>query len=171
MPKYAVLLRAVNLGGVRRVPMATWAARLTELGYRDVRTYLQSGQAVVNSRNRSAAVAKQVHDDLRTVLGVDTAVLVRTHAQLREVVAACPWPDAAARDPTHVHAMFVDVTPAKGWLLTDADKYLPERAVLGPGVVYLLFPNGAGRSKMPTSSIEGTARNWRTVLKLLELTS
>jgi uncharacterized protein (DUF1697 family) len=164
-----VLLRAVNVGGGNKVPMKQWRDRLEALGLTDVETYLQSGQAVVRTRLGAAALARLVADDLREGLGVDTAVLVRTHAQLQRVVAGCPWPDVAEADPTKVHVAFVDEAPTSGWVVEDPDRYAPEQAVVGAGVVYLHLPQGAGRSRMPPSKV-GTARNWRTVLRLVELT-
>lgn len=168
MAVFAVLLRGVNVGGQRKVPMKEWAARLTALGCTDVVTYLQSGQAVVRTPLSATELAGAVRADLAEGLGVDTVVMVRTHAQLREVEAGCPWPDVAAEDPTKVHAAFVDAAPS-GWVASEPAKYDPELAVVGPGVVYLLLPDGAGRAKMAPVK-DATARNWRTVQKLVELT-
>lgn len=149
--------------------MKQWAARLEELGCTDVVTYLQSGQAAVRTRSSAASLATAVREDLSGGMAVDTVVMVRTHAQLQQVVDGCPWPDVAAADPTKVHAVFVESAPT-GWVATDPAKYDPELAVVGSGVVYVLFPNGAGKAKMAPIK-DGTARNWRTVLKLVELTA
>ncbi len=165
-----MLLRAVNLGSHHKVPMAEWRTRLAALGT-DVRTHLQSGQAVLDTDLPPDALAQAVHDDLLAWKGVDTPVLVRDGAALDAVVAGCPWPDVAAADPTKVHVAFTD-EPARGWWHDDPDRWLPERAQDGPGVVYLLFPDGAGRARMPTAGKPGqraTARNWRTVLAVQAL--
>ena len=150
MTRLAVLLRGVNVGGHRRVPMAAWRARLEDLGCTEVTTHLQSGQAVVASGLSPDALATAVRADLLEGLGVETDVLVRDHAQLRAVVDGCPWPEAADEAPTTVHVAFLDSVP-------------------GPGVLYLLMPGGAGRTRMPAKG-PGTARNWRTVVRLLEMT-
>lgn len=164
-----MLLRGVNVGSARRVVMREWAARLRALGLDDVSTHLNSGQAVVTTQLPAARLAALVRDDL-AAYGVDTHVLVRDHDQLQQVVDGCPWPQEAAQAPTTVHVAFVEQVPTSGWVVEDPDRYLPEQARVGPGVVYLLMPNGAGRTRLPTSG-EGTARNWRTVLTLLELTA
>lgn len=169
MGTQAILLRGVNVGGGRKVAMKQWATRLEALGCTDVVTYLQSGQAAVRTRSSAAALAAAVRADLAEGLGVDTVVMVRSHAQLQRVVDGCPWPEVAAAEPTKVHVLFVERAPTSGWVVTDPEKYAPELAVIGSGVVYLLFPNGQGKSRMAPLK-EGTARNWRTVLKLLELT-
>lgn len=165
-----MLLRAVNLGARNKVKMTSWAARLEALGCTDVQTYLQSGQAVLNTELDAAQLAERVRGDLAEGFDIDTPVLVRTPEQLRAVVGGCPWPEHAAAEPTQVHVAFTDGDPHRPWWRTHPEKYAPEHAVDGPGCTYLLFPNGAGRARMPAERGQhATARNWRTVLALADL--
>lgn len=167
-----MLLRAVNLGARNKVNMKAWAARLTALGCADVTTYLQSGQAVLSSDLDTGTLAERVRVDLAEGFGVETPVLVRTPEQLRAVLDACPWPDHAAAEPTQVHVAFLDGEARRPWWREEPERYAPERAVDGPGCTYLLFPNGAGRARMPAErGTNATARNWRTVLALHDLLS
>ena len=163
-----MLLRAVNLGSVNKVPMKVWRERLGELGCTEVATHLQSGQAVLESPLGDAALARAVHDDLLEGFGVDTPVLVRSATQVQQVVDGCPWPDVAAAEPTKVHVAFTD-DPPQGWWQDEPERYLPERAQDGPACVYLLFPDGAGRARTPAVRGRSTSRNWRTVLALQAL--
>jgi uncharacterized protein (DUF1697 family) len=159
MAKYAVLLRGVNVGGHRRVPMAQLREMLSAAGFTDVQTLLQSGNAIVSS---PAAAAK-------------VQVLIRTHAQLAAVIKANPYRDAV-NEPTRLHASFLSADPPKGWLETiDAEVYLPDVFSLGKQVVYIHFAVGAGVSKIDRlfkkMPVIATARNWNTVLKLADLTA
>jgi uncharacterized protein (DUF1697 family) len=175
MAKYAVLLRGVNVGGHRRVPMAQLREMLTAAGFTDVQTLLQSGNAIVASPAATAKVQEQITTLIHKELGFAVDVLIRTHAQLAAVIKANPYPDAV-NEPTRLHASFLSADPPKGWLETiDAEVYLPDVFSLGKQVVYIHFAVGAGVSKIDRlfkkMPVIATARNWNTVLKLADLTA
>ena len=164
------LLRGVNVGGHRRVPMAQLRTLLEELGFTDVATYLQSGNAVFTTDEQDTeAVARRVHAAVLERMDVDTTVLVRTAAELAEVVEGNPWPERAA-SPKQLHAVFLTAEPAE---VPDVSRYAPDEAELRGKVVYVWYAEGAGRSKLVLSlpGIEATARNWTTVLALAELSA
>lgn len=167
--RWAVLLRGVNVGGQRKLPMKEWARQLEGLGFWDVQTYLQSGQAVLSADDDEppAAVVRQ---GLADGFGVDTVVMVRSATQLEQVVAGCPWPDAAADTPKNVHACFVDGPITSAWYDLDPAAWAPDEVRAADGVVYARFADGAGRSKVPLLDRQlgtaGTSRNWNTVLWL-----
>lgn len=178
MAGYAVLLRGINVGGSRKVSMADLRLVLETLGYTDVRTYLQSGNAVVDAgRKRPATVAREVEKALADELGMDIAVLVRTHSELTAVVEANPFPEAVEK-PNLLHVAFLSEQPKPAEVAgLDPDRYAPDRFAFGADrALYLWYATGAGRSKMDATGafkIGGvvTARNWNTVRKLVDLTA
>jgi uncharacterized protein (DUF1697 family) len=181
--RYALLLRGVNVGGHRKLSMSDLRAVLSSLGHADVSTYLQSGNAVLTApRTTSAKVAQQVQDALAAELGVHTRVLARTHPELLAVIAANPFPAAAAEKPAWLHVAFLSAAPAaKAGAALDAAALAPDEFALGDRAVYLNFVTSPGRSRLAeivtkavlkgTPDAVATARNWNTVLKLADLTA
>ena len=170
MTTYAALLRGVNVGGHRRVPMGELRALLTSLGLADVQTYLQSGNAVFRSEQADADVlAAQIAEAIRDGLGVATTVMVRSAAELVDVVDGNPWPDRAA-EPKLLHVLFLTAAPSSP---PDVSRFAPEEALIRGRVGYLWYALGAGRSKLVLTlpGIEATARNWTTVTALARMTA
>ena len=167
MTRVVALLRGVNVGGHRRVPMAQLRTLLGELGYTDVATYLQSGNAVFTTQEDPEAVARAVHEAILTGMDVDATVLVRTAAELADVVAGNPWPERAAW-PKQLHAVFLTAEPAA---VPDVSRFAPDEAEVRGRVAYVWYAEGAGRSKLtlPLPGVEAPARNWTTVLALAEM--
>jgi uncharacterized protein (DUF1697 family) len=175
--RYAILLRAVNLGSHQKVSMPELRKALESLGYTDVGTYMQSGNAVVTSDAKDPAqVAKTVRKGLHDELGLDTPVLVRTGPELAAVIADNPYPELVAT-PTKLHAVFLSAQPTKAAMAKlDPAKYLPDEFKVGKRVLYVSYPGGAGRSKLtPTVftrlGVDATARNWNTVTALARMTA
>jgi uncharacterized protein (DUF1697 family) len=174
--RYAVLLRAVNVGGHNQVPMARLREIVAELGYSEAVTYVQSGNLVVTAKAaKPAAVEQAVRSALREELDVDVDVIVRTRAELAAVVAANPFASVADDDAKLLVSFLTAAPDAAKAKSLDRDEFLPERFELGERCVYFWLPNGAGRSKLAAApwdrrlGVRGTGRNWRTVKKLIEL--
>ncbi|MEU3554814.1 DUF1697 domain-containing protein [Streptomyces fragilis] len=180
MTRYAALLRGVNVGGGRKMPMAELRAVLEELGHRDVRTYLQSGQAVFTAEDGDEeALAAELGAALGKRFAYTCEVLVRDHAYLAGVVAGCPFP-AAELEGRQLHVTFLDRSVDEDrYADVDREAFLPEEFRIGDRAVYLYLPDGMGRSKLAdrlsgprlVKGLIATTRNWNTVLKLDELTS
>ncbi|MFF5444083.1 DUF1697 domain-containing protein [Streptomyces sp. NPDC012888] len=178
--KYAALLRGINVGGSRKVPMADLRTVLEELGHSGVRTYLQSGNAVFETAERDpAALARELERAIETRFGFRVACLVADGDYLRAVADACPFP-AAELQGKQLHATFLSEQPAGDrFAHIDRDAFLPEEFRVGDKVLYLYAPEGLGRSKLAealarpavTKGIDATTRNWNTVVKLVELTA
>jgi uncharacterized protein (DUF1697 family) len=168
--RYVALLRGINVGGNKKVPMADLRALLEELGYEDVQTVLQSGNAVFRAPKPEP---DRIEAAIADRFGFDVRVLLRTGPELAEVVEGNPFPEVLQEDPKNLHVWFMDksVEPE-----VDPEAIAPERVAPGPKVLYVHHPNGAGRSEISkhlnARTLEGatvTARNWNTVLKLAEL--
>jgi uncharacterized protein (DUF1697 family) len=176
MRRYAVLLRGVNVGGRGKLPMADFRQVLESLGHGEVKTYLQSGNAVVASPEPDPGrLAGQIHDALARELGLDTVVMVRTGAELADVMADNPFPSAVAKPPS-LHVAFLAAEPDRTRAAKlDQAAYAPDEFRFGDRVVYLHLPDGIGRSKLPPAvlgrlDVAATARNWNTVVALAGMT-
>ncbi|MFF0741627.1 DUF1697 domain-containing protein [Streptomyces sp. NPDC004111] len=178
--RYAALLRGVNVGGAK-VPMAELRTLLAELGHTDIRTHLNSGNAVfrADAATPEDELARALEDALEKHFGSRIPCLVRDHVYLRAVADACPFP-AAELQGRQLHATFYSALPDPGRFAALAkETYLPEEFRLGDRVLYLYAPDGLGRSKLGEAlsrpalnkGVTATSRNWNTVVKLVELTA
>jgi uncharacterized protein (DUF1697 family) len=174
--RYVVWLHAVNVGGRNKVPMAWLRQAAADAGFTDIATYVQSGNLVLTeSTGKSDEVRDRVRAMIESGLGLDIEVTVRTQAELKKVIAANPMAEHVD-DAAKLHVSFLTgMADLVGANAIDPEKYEPDRFVVDGRHLYLWFPNGAGRSKLATLpwrkriGVAGTARNWRTVLKVLDL--
>ncbi|MGW1769516.1 DUF1697 domain-containing protein [Streptomyces sp. NPDC002073] len=177
--RYAALLRGINVGGNKKVPMAELRTLLEGLGHQDVVTYLQSGNAVFAAPEQDpAGLARALEQAIEGHFGFSVACLVVDGDYLAAVAADCPYP-AAELEGKQLHATFLSEQPAAGRLDgVDPARFAPEDYRLGDRVLYLYAPDGLGRSKLAEAlarpallkGIDTTTRNWNTVAKLVELT-
>ncbi len=166
MPTHIALLRAVNVGGTGKLPMAELRELAAGLGFENPRTYIQSGNLVFESRLGAAKVKQSLEAALTKRMGKPCAVILRSATELETVVAENPYPDAA---PSQLLVLFLDGKPdAK--VLAAVQAPGGERLAAGRREVYLHFPNGMGQSKLkiPFADI-GTGRNLNTVRALLQM--
>jgi len=170
MPDFAVLLRGVNVGGGKRVPMADFRRLLESLGYTGVRTLLNSGNAVFSSTKRSVdAHAKAIHAVLVSGCGVDTPVIVKSAQEVAAIIAENPM----AADDLEAKRLIV-VFRQDPKTLRDLDAVgavvkKPERWHLGRHAAYLYCANGILQSAAGKALLghkHTTNRNWATVLKI-----
>jgi uncharacterized protein (DUF1697 family) len=159
------LLRAINVGGHGKLPMAELLEHCASAGFKDAKTLLQSGNVVFAGKGKSPA---QLERALEAKVGTD--VMVRTAAEWGEIVAVNPFRTEAKNDPGHLLVMFLKSEPEADFAWPG-----PERMKRIGRQLYLVYPNGAGTSKLTGALIErklttrGTARNWNTVMKIAAL--
>jgi uncharacterized protein (DUF1697 family) len=175
MARLIVLLRGVNLVSRNRIAMGDLREALEETGFEDVSTYVQSGNVVLTSE----ASAKQVGSDVQRLIadrfGLDIAVVVRTRAQLAAVVKRNPFAKIAT-NPKLYQVTFLERAPTAELVrkLEAAAAGKEQVAHMGREL-YAWHPDGVARSKLAALmagkglGITATARNWRTVTKLLEM--
>lgn len=176
MPTYVILLRAVNVGGTGKLPMADFKKVLTALGFEKVETYIQSGNAVADAKGSAATVAKALTTSLQKLTGSPVGVVVRTHEQLDRLIRENPFA-AEAVDGSKVHVGFLAGLPGKE-ATTGLERLVSQypkrrdRYHLTGDTLYLHLPDGAAETKFSGKSLDkalgvmATARNWNTVLKL-----
>ncbi|GAA4895774.1 DUF1697 domain-containing protein [Streptomyces coeruleoprunus] len=161
--------------------MAELRTVLTELGHGDVRTYLQSGNAVFTGTSGVGedTLAADLEKAMERHFGFPVACLVRSAEYLRAVVDDCPFP-AAELEPKQLHVTYLSeqVDPDR-FASLDPSAHLPEEFRIGDRALYLYLPDGMGRSKLAEAlarpavfkGLVATTRNWNTVVKLAELTA
>jgi uncharacterized protein (DUF1697 family) len=170
--RWVALLRAVNLGARNKVPMAELRQLLEGAGYGDVRTYIASGNVLLEGPDEPTAVTAELERLIVEAFGVDTTAILRTPAELTAVVAGHPF----GADTSRSHVAFLAAEPdgEAAERLASADQS-PDRAVLAGSDVYLQYPAGVQGSRLSAARLErllglpGTQRNWRTVAALAEL--
>jgi uncharacterized protein (DUF1697 family) len=172
---YVALLRGVNVGGNKKVPMAALRQAATGCGFGDVATYIQSGNVVFTSPTGAARVASDLHDAILAEIGVDTRVVIRTGEQIRKVLEQNPFLRRGV-DPKLLHVVFLYEQSMPKLDAVEPDVYAPEEIAVVGNLAYLYTPSGLGRSKVATETVMrrlgllGTTRNWRTCTTLAEMT-
>ena len=177
MATFVALLRAVNVAGHQSVGMADLRDLLTQMGFEDARSLLQSGNLLFRGEGKTTgALERLLEAGARKRLGLDTDIVVRSTKEWSTVVAANPFRKEAERDPGRLVVMFLK-SPAVAKSVSAL-----QAAITGPEVVrgegkhlYIVYPNGQGRSRLTNKLMEtklgtsGTARNWNTVMKVAAL--
>jgi uncharacterized protein (DUF1697 family) len=177
MSVHIALLRGINVGGHNKVAIADLRQLCGALGLAGATSLLQSGNLVFQSEMLTGAALEHLLEvETAQRLNVSADYLVRNAPEWQKIVARNPFPEEAKNDPAHLVVMVLKTAPpAKKVEALQAAIEGPE-IVRGDGKqLYVVYPTGIGRSKLTGALIEkkldsrGTARNWNTVLKLLEL--
>ena len=170
-----VLLRGINIGPRNRIAMPALREALEEAGFEDVRTYVQSGNVVLESTAKPDAVQRKVEALIEKEFGLEIAVVVRTKAQLAAVAKRNPL-KRAAKDPKRYQVTFLsEKIPAKTIRELEEAATGDEQLVVAGSEVYAWHPEGVARSKLWAKlagkglGVTATSRNWTTVEALLEL--
>ena len=174
MTRYAALLRAVNLGSHGKMSMRDLREIVSGLGHTDVATYIQSGNVLFDTPQKSPAkIESALEDALLEQAGLDTTVMVRTAKDLKQIVSHNPFGHKNLA-PTKLVVVFLKTKPKRQGEL-DVSNYGPEELIIEGRELFVHYPNGQGRSKLTNAvvarevGVPGTARNWNTVNKLVEL--
>ena len=177
MPVVIALLRAVNVGGHAVIKMDALRSLFSSIKCKDVQTYVQSGNLVFRTDEKDLAkLEKRIQTAITKEFGITPGVMLRTAADIREVVARNPFAKRKNIEPAKLHVSFLGAN-----LDNNAHELLAvlplkaEELVPSGRELFIYFPNGAGKSKLPWGKIDkicqtqGTARNWNSVTKLLEM--
>jgi uncharacterized protein (DUF1697 family) len=168
MTRYVAFLRAVNVGGTGKLPMAELRAMCERIGFSSVRTYIASGNVVFDSPHDAATVKRSLERSLEKYAGKPVGVLIRTGPELAAALAGNPFKTAA---PNRTVAIFLDAPPPAD-ALAKASGRQDEEMALGKREIYVHYGSGMARSKLKIpAAIAGTARNMNTVATLVEWTA
>jgi uncharacterized protein (DUF1697 family) len=168
---WVALLRGINVGRNKRIAMSELRTMLESLGYADIRTHLQSGNAIFSAeRRKPEALEQELSAGIKKSFGMDVAVLVRTAAELASVVDANPFV-AQGVGAGELHATFLAAGPAAARIAAvHRDACAPDEFAVGERVIYLRLRNGITGSRLPdwdkTLGLRTTTRNWNTTTRL-----
>jgi uncharacterized protein (DUF1697 family) len=174
MAVFVSLFRGINVGGNRKVSMVELKAVHEALGLKNVVPYIQSGNVVFHSDETDVAqLQQQIEAAFTEKFGFRSDVMIRTPAELAEIIARTPFQNQPDREPRFLHVIFLAARPddaAQEALRTSYNG--PEEIFIIGQEMFVYYPEGAGRTKLTGNLIErklktvGTARNWNTVLQL-----
>ncbi|HXZ20181.1 MAG TPA: DUF1697 domain-containing protein [Candidatus Acidoferrales bacterium] len=171
------LLRGVNVGGHNKCPMQELRALCESLKLENPQTYVQSGNVVFRTKETNLArLTERFRSAFEKKFGFRPEVMLRTAAEMKTAVARNPFGKQAADEPAKLALMFLAEKPGRGAeaLLAKLPRGREEMRLDGRDL-YIYFPEGMGRSKLPWPTLgeklgtSGTARNWNTVTTLLEM--
>ena len=176
MPVFISMLRGVNLGPHNRIKMDALRTLYQSLKLEDPQTYVQSGNVIFRTKEKNTALlATRIQKAVEKAFGFSPAVILRTTSEMKKAIAANPFSERDL-EPGKILVTFLSAEPA-----SEAERVLagfkshPEEIHLKGRELFIYFPNGAGRTKLPWSQVEkllkvtGTARNWNSVTKMLEM--
>lgn len=161
------LLRGINVGGNNILPMTELKALCEEAGFKNVSTYIQSGNVIFESKVAEEKAALKLQKALKSKLENPVSVMIRTIEELETIISNNPFPSA---NPSQVGVLFLEQIVDKS-IVRNFSKMETEEIVSGKREIYIHYPNGMGRSKLkfPKIAENGTVRNINTVKKLAEL--
>ena len=171
------MLRGVNVGGKHKIKMEVLRALYESIGLRGAQTLLQSGNVVFRSERKDlVALTKKIESAIERKFGFHSDVILRTSAELRDVIARNPFAKRAGVDASKLLVSFLVSDPgaeARGNVMRI--KAEPEELRIDGREVYIYFPSGMARPKLSMALVERTlrtswtGRNWNTVRKLMEM--
>jgi len=176
MTRFVALLRGINVGGNKKVPMAELRTLAEGLGFTEVATYLQSGNLVFSSAGKAAKHEAALERALAQHFGFPVETLVRDAKAWSALVAANPLPKLAEKDPAHL-LVGLSKKPLRKEVLVELRERAQgaERVELAGGALWLHYAAGVARSKLTPAVLDRaagstvTARNWRTVQELARM--
>jgi uncharacterized protein (DUF1697 family) len=171
---YISLLRGINVGGQKKLPMETLRRIYQRLGFTNVKTYLQSGNVIFNgSATTSDLLRQQLEAGLSQACGYAVQVFIRHPDEIQRIVRNNPFLADHNIDLSKLHVCFLYQQPVEGaWSKVTAPANVPDQFARGETVIYLYYPNGYAKAKIPASFFEKllgvplTNRNWNTVTAL-----
>lgn len=177
MPVLISMLRGVNVGPHQRVKMDALRALYESLKLGDVRTFIQSGNIIFRAKEKNLpALAKKIQAAIEGKFGFRPEVVLRTTDELRQAIAANPFAKRRDVEPAKLLITFLVAEPAaEAHSTLRGLKSHPEELHLKGRELYIYFPNGMGKTKLPWSSVEkllkttGTARNLNSTVKMLAI--
>jgi uncharacterized protein (DUF1697 family) len=177
MPVIICMLRGVNVGGHNLIKMDALKVLCVSLKLKDPQTYVQSGNVIFRTEEKDATkLARRLQDALEKKFGFRPGVMLRTASELRDTIARNPFAGRNGIEPGKLLVNFLADDPGKdARKQAQAIKTAPEELHIIGREVFIYFPDGQGRSKLPWPKIEralgtsATGRNWNSVTKILEI--
>jgi len=175
MKTYIAFLRGINVGGHKKILMADLRALLERSGFQNVKTYIQSGNVVLSTSEKKEVVSKIISEAILKQYGWEVPVLVKTALENKSIFANCPF---LQEKKEKSYFILLDKNPSSEFVLeTEKLSSSKEEFIITNPCVYIYYSLGAGKAKLGINfferklKVKATARNFRTMKKLLELTN
>jgi uncharacterized protein (DUF1697 family) len=177
MPVYIAMLRGINVTGSKIIKMEALRASFASLGFKNVQSYIQSGNLIFETpTNSAAALSAKIERRILRDFGHSVSVLLRTPKEMAEIIKRNPFSKDPAIDPSRLYVSFLaDVAPKDAAELLQPLVAGAEQIRVMGREVYLYCPKGYGQTKISNNAIEkklsvgATTRNWRTTQTLLAM--
>jgi len=173
--QFLSLLRGINVGG-KKVPMADLRSLYSDLGFKNITTYIQSGNVIFESKVEMASAGKKIEKGLKEKFGFDVSVIQRTKDELNSVIKGNPFLKEKNIEEEKLYVIFLGSSPDKELVKKlEESSPGPERFIIKEKTIYLYCPVGYGEAKLNNNFFEkklkviATTRNWRTTNILLEM--
>jgi uncharacterized protein (DUF1697 family) len=174
MQKYISMLRGINVSGQKKIKMVDLRALYESLDFKNVTTYIQSGNVVFQSEeNDTTILAEKINDKIESVYGFRVPIIFRTHSDLDFIIGNNPFLTNRSEDIKKLAVIFLNEVPNSSALLEIGDRGPDsEELVISGKDLFLFVPESYGKSKWSNNffekklGVKATTRNWNTVLKL-----
>lgn len=176
MKTYIAILRGINVSGYKIIKMDALRASFADLGFVNVKTYVQSGNVIFDTNNAPTGLPAKIERKILEEFGFEVPVLTKTAGELADIIRQNPLVKDKAIDPSKLHVTFLSDDPPKNALqLLQPLAGGAEQVGIAGRAVYLYCPNGYGNTKLTNTAVErklscsATTRNWKTTKILLEM--
>jgi uncharacterized protein (DUF1697 family) len=176
MTQWIALLRGINVGGHRKVPMADLRELCSGLGWGNIRSYIQSGNLLFTGKNEPVLLGQTLQEAIKVHFGFEVPVILRTADQWDALCESNPFPEESEKEPNLIAACFShNGFPKSAVAEIEARGAQSERAQVVADTLWIHYPGGQGRSKITPVVLDRlagspvTARNWRTLMKIRDM--
>lgn len=173
MKTYIALLRGINVSGKNKILMADLRQLFEKLGFKNVQTYIQSGNVIFNTEISKELLSKIITDKIKEVYDYEIPIMIRTPIEIEEIINKNPFLNKNV-NLKNLYVFFLNKPPLETKKLDEFDFGNDEYKII-KNTIYIKYEIGAGKTKLSNKIIEtklkviATARNWRTTNKLVEL--
>jgi uncharacterized protein (DUF1697 family) len=172
---YIAFLRGINVSGQKKIRMAELKSYFEELNFKNVRTYIQSGNVILESSNqKNEAIQKKIENLIKEKFGFDVPVIVKNKNEIAAILKKNPF---TGKETNRIYiTLLSDIPSAEQTKKLPEINYAPEEFILDENIIYFFSPHGYGEAKMSNNFFEkilkvtATTRNWRTMNILKEMT-
>ena len=177
MTTYISILRGINVGGYNKIKMDALKQLYSESGFRNIQTYVQSGNVIFQNDPVSPhELMKKIEDKIVEKLGFKISVIVKEYPELKQIAADNPFINDNNKDVSYFHVTFLSEKPDESKFKTISEgSYKPDELYLIDKAIYLYCPNGYGNTKLTNNFFENklkviaTTRNWKTTMELINI--
>ncbi len=178
MQSFISILRGINVSGQKKILMADLKVLYEDLKFKDVKTYIQSGNVIFKSAEKSsnAGLAKRIEEAIFKKYSFDVPVIIRSEDEMKQIISENPFLKGKNIDEKKLHITFLSEIPSEENAMSiQSMDFFPDRFIIRNKEIYLLIPGSYGETKISNAffekklKIKATTRNWNTVNKLTEM--